>query len=110
MVGLMPLAHKILVRAQTPQQMKKVEKKCWPEYFQKIIEGKKTFELRLNDFNISEGDILVLREWDPAIKDYTGRIIEKNVGFVGRWKIEELAKFNSKREIEEKGIQVISLK
>jgi len=37
--------------------MKKVEKKVWPEYFQEILNGKKTFELRLNDFDIAEGDI-----------------------------------------------------
>jgi hypothetical protein len=33
----------------------RIEKKVWPEYFKKIMDGKKTFELRLNDFDISEG-------------------------------------------------------
>ena len=87
-----------------------IEKKVWPEYFQAIFDGKKTFELRLNDFEIEEGDVLVLREWDPKTKDYSGRKLEKNVGYVGKWKIDELTKFWSKKEIEEKGIQVISLK
>lgn len=36
--------------------MKKIEKKIWPEYFQEILNDKKTFELRLNDFEINEGD------------------------------------------------------
>jgi len=89
--------------------MKKVEKKVWPEYFQKIFEGKKTFELRLNDFDIEEGDILVLKEWDPNTKDYTGRELEKKVGFVGKWKIDDLIVFWSKEEIEDEGLQVISL-
>ena len=35
--------------------------------------------------------------------------IEKKVGFVGRWKIDELTQFWPKKDIEEKGIQVISL-
>ena len=57
--------------------MTKIEKKVLPEYFQKILEGKKTFELRLADWDCNEGDTLLLKEWDPKTKDYTGRIIEK---------------------------------
>lgn len=90
--------------------MKKVEKKVWPQYFQEIFDGKKTFELRLNDFEINEGDILVIKEWDPETKGYTGRELEKKVGFVGKWKIDDLTQFWPKEEIESKGIQVISLK
>lgn len=90
--------------------MKKVEKKVWPEYFRAIFDGKKTFELRINDFEIEEGDVLILREWNPKTKDYTGRKLEKTVGYVGKWKISELTKFWSMEEIVEKGIQVISLK
>lgn len=55
----------------------KIEKKTWPEFFEEILNGKKKFELRLADFDIKSGDILVLREWDPETKDYTGRKIEK---------------------------------
>jgi hypothetical protein len=90
--------------------MNKIEKKVWPEYFQEILDGKKTFELRLNDFDINEGDVLVLKEWDPATKDYTGRELEKKVGYVGKWKIDDLTKFWPREDINEKGIQVISLK
>ena len=90
--------------------MKKVEKKVWPEYFQEIINGKKTFELRLNDFDVSEGDSLILKEWDPKTKNYTGRELEKEVGYVGRWKIDDLTKFWPREDIDDKGLQVISLK
>lgn len=90
--------------------MKKVEKKVWPEYFQEILNGKKNFELRLNDFDINEGDILILKEWNPETKDYTGRELEKEVTYVGKWKIDDLTKFWTREDIEEKGIQVISLK
>ena len=90
--------------------MKTIEKKVWPEYFGEILKGNKTFELRLNDFVINEGDTLVLREWDPINRDYTGRKIEKTVGYVGRWRVEELTEFWSKEDIDKNGIQVISLK
>lgn len=90
--------------------MNKVEKKVWPEYFQQILDNKKTFEVRLNDFEINEGDILVLKEWDPETKDYTGRELERKVGFVGKWKVEDLTQFWPREDIDEKGIQVISLK
>lgn len=88
----------------------KIEKKVWPEYFQQIVDGKKTFELRLNDFDISEGDILVLKEWDPVTKDYTGRTSEKTVGYVGKWKIDDLTRFWPRTDIDDKGLQIISLK
>lgn len=89
--------------------MKKVEKKIWPEYFEQVLKGKKTFELRLNDFEIEDGDTLVLKEWDPGTKLYTGREIEKRVGYVGQWKIKDLEKFWPQEDIENKGIQIISL-
>lgn len=84
-----------------------IKKKTWPDYFEAILSGKKKFELRLNDFDVKEGDILILEEWDPKTEQYTGRNIEKKVTYVGKFKINEL--FWPKEVIEEKGIQVISL-
>ena len=88
----------------------KIEKKIWPEYFQQVLDGNKTFELRLDDFEINEGDTLLLKEWDPNTKEYTGREIEKKVGYVGKWKIDDLTKFWPKEDIDKNGLQVISLK
>lgn len=90
--------------------MRRIEKKAWPEYFEKVLDGSKTYELRLNDFEIEPGDILILKEWNPETKEYTGREIEKTVGYVGPETIEGLTRYWSHKEIEEKGIQVISLK
>jgi hypothetical protein len=89
--------------------MNKIEKKVWPEYYQEIMDGKKTFELRLNDFEVNEGDILVLKEWDPNTKDYTGRFMERKVGYVLKTKLAELTKFWPREEIDAKGLQVLSL-
>jgi len=84
-----------------------IKKKIWPEYFEAVSSGKKKFELRLNDFDVSEGDVLILEEWNPNTKEYTGRRIEKKVMYVIKFKIDKL--FWSEEEIKEKGIQVISL-
>ena len=53
-----------------------INKKVWREYFEKIISGKKKFELRLADFEVNEGHTLVLEEWDKDKKEYTGRQVE----------------------------------
>jgi len=85
-----------------------IKKKVWPEYFQQILEGKKKFELKLNDFEINEGDTLLLEEWDPKDKKYTNRRIKKKVGYVLKFKPNELP-FWTKEEMGEKGFQIISL-
>ncbi len=87
--------------------MARIEKKVWPEYFQKILEGKKTYELRLADFECKEGDILVLMEWNPATKQFTGRALEKTVTYI--LKTKDL-QFWSKEEIEKHGYQIIAFK
>jgi len=82
-------------------------KKVWPEFFQKILDGKKTYELRLADWECNEGDILVLQEWDPETKEYTGREVEKEVTYVGKTKN---FSFWPKEDVETYGYQVISFK
>lgn len=89
--------------------MARIEKKLWSEYFDRIASGKKKYELRLNDFDISEGDVLVLKEWDRDKTEYTGREIEKHVTEVSRFKLEDIYAFNSKEEVDRLGIQIISI-
>ena len=40
--------------------------KCWPEYYDPIIEKIKTWEFRKDDRPYAVGDTLLLREWDRA--------------------------------------------
>lgn len=64
---------------------KRIVKKVLPEYFQDILDNKKKYELRLNDFDVNEGDILVLKEYtstDPATRKPTGRTLEKEVTYL----------------------------
>ena len=83
-----------------------IKKKIWPEYFELVSSGKKKFELRVANFDIQEGDTLILEEWDPETKKYTGRNIEKKVDYVLKF---DLNKFGQEQEIKEKGLFVIQL-
>jgi len=56
--------------------------KIWPSYFEAICEGKKTFEVRVNDRGFQVGDKLELREWNPVDEEYTGRSIVKEVVYI----------------------------
>jgi ASC-1-like (ASCH) protein len=85
----------------------KIEKKIWPEYFEKIKSGKKTFELRLADWKCNVGDVLLLKEWNPKTKEYTGREIEKEVTYVLKTKN---VKLWTQDDIEKYGFQIISIK
>lgn len=83
-----------------------IEKKILPEYFSKVLDGSKKFELRLADFDCQPGDTLVLKEWDPATKNYTGRSVKKKASFIFKTKD---AVFFSQEDIEKYGFQIISL-
>ena len=84
-----------------------IKKKTWPKYFEAVKSGKKKFDLRINEFAIKEGDTLVLEEWDPEKKAYTGRTLEKKVTYVAKFKIDQL--FWSEKEVKDKGLVVVSL-
>lgn len=47
--------------------------KSWPQFFEDVLNGKKTYEVRVNDRAFQLGDAIHLREWDPDVKMYTGR-------------------------------------
>jgi hypothetical protein len=85
----------------------KIEKKILPEYFKQVEDGSKTFELRLADWECNPGDVLVLKEWDPRLKTYTGREITKEVGYVLKTKDVNLF---SPEDVEKFGYQIISLR
>lgn len=83
-----------------------ITKKILPEYFDKILKGEKTYELRLADWDCQPGDTLVLNEIDTKTKKPTGRSIKRKVGYVGKTKDLD---FWSKEEIDKYGYQIISL-
>jgi|APSaa5957512622_1039677.scaffolds.fasta_scaffold89089_3 hypothetical protein len=83
-----------------------IKKKVWPEYFQMILNGSKNVDLRLADFDIKQGDTLILEEYEPETQTYTGRRIVK--------KAKSIIKLNPTRmhdlqEIKKHGFYVIEL-
>jgi len=61
--------------------------KIWPKQFEAVRINQKRFEIRVNDRDFKEGDLLVLEEWDPTTKTYSGRVVYRVVGFIekGSW-------------------------
>lgn len=83
-------------------------KKSYPEFFEQVLSGDKTFDVRIADFECKPGDILEQIEIDRNGKP-TGRTVRKKIGVVLKTKdIEELGWWPSK-DVERYGFQVISL-
>jgi len=81
-----------------------IKKKIWPKLFELVSSGEKKFELRVADFDIKKGDMLILEEWDPITKQYTGKTIEKTVDYVLKFNLND---FGQEKEIKEKGLFLI---
>lgn len=55
--------------------------KTLPEYFDAVIRGRKTFEIRLNDRDFHVGDYLALNEFYP-VHGYTGKSCMVQVDYI----------------------------
>ena len=58
--------------------------KTWPEFFDAIVAGEKTFELRRDDRGFNVGDLLQFREWDPTDPGFELAGCDWGPGFTGR--------------------------
>lgn len=56
--------------------------KTWPMYFDHSWNGKKCFEVRVNDRDFMIGDEVVLREYTPHTDTYSGREIHGEIVYV----------------------------
>ena len=68
------------------------ELKTWPSYFNAVINGIKTFEVRKADRPFKIGDKLLLREWSPKTEQYTGAVLTRQISYIlhgGQFGIEE---------------------
>ena len=54
-----------------------------------------------------KGDVLVIKEWNPKTKEYTGKFIEKTVTYVTKTKGQT---FWPKEDVEKYGFQIIAFK
>ncbi|MBC9808167.1 ASCH/PUA domain-containing protein [Carnobacterium maltaromaticum] len=62
--------------------MKVHELKIEPKYFEAVKDGRKKFEIRKNDRNFQEGDILILKEYDPITQLFSGEAIEAEISYM----------------------------
>lgn len=60
--------------------MNEHELKIYPHYFQEIVKGSKTFEVRKNDRGFHVGDTVILKEWDNI--KYSGREIHAEITYI----------------------------
>jgi hypothetical protein len=58
------------------------ELKTWQPFFDALVKGNKTFEIRENDRAFGVGDTLVLKEWDNVHNLYTGREVRRVVTYI----------------------------
>ena len=58
------------------------ELKTWTEYFEEVFMGHKNFEVRKADRPFAKGDTLILKEWNPITKQYTGRQMARIVCYI----------------------------
>ncbi len=74
------------MRSNGAEAVKVHDLKTLPQYFQAIVDGTKTFEVRRNDRGFEVGDYLFLREWSQET-GYTGRIARVTVSYLyaGEW-------------------------
>lgn len=87
--------------------MKEIRKKAYQPYFDEVLSGNKTFDVRVADFDCQPGDVFILEEIDNETRKPTGREIRKRVGYVLRTK--DVTFYDSK-DIDKYGYQVISLR
>ncbi len=66
--------------------------KTWPLYFEEVLNGTKTFEVRKNDRDFKVGDYLELLEYNPEHSLFTGRSCTRAVVYIlqgGQFGIQE---------------------
>ncbi len=65
--------------------------KSWVGLFEPIYRGEKTHDLRVMDREYKIGDICVLREWEPMLRQYTGRSCLVEITYITSSKHQECA-------------------
>lgn len=60
------------------------ELKTHPEPFTEVWSGRKTAELRLDDRDFRIGDTMILKEWKPKAKKFTGRTVTARITHITR--------------------------
>lgn len=56
------------------------ELKILPKYFERVIKGEKTFEIRKNDRDFQTGDVIILNEFDGV--KHTGGNVKGKITYI----------------------------
>ena len=51
-------------------------------YFEDVLDGEKTFDIRKNDRKFRVGDILILKEYKPKDDIYSGRELRRVIKYI----------------------------
>lgn len=60
------------------------ELKIYPEHYKEVLLGLKKVEVRLNDRNYQENDTLLLNEYNPNTRKYSGSQVTRKVDYIIR--------------------------
>lgn len=58
------------------------ELKTWEPYYTDVFMGHKNFELRKNDRNFKVGDKVILKQYDPIKKEYSGKNLARTIIYI----------------------------
>lgn len=56
--------------------------KCVSPYFEAVREGKKRFEIRFDDRDFKQGDMLILQHYDANFKKFLGFEVWREVEYI----------------------------
>lgn len=59
--------------------------KAWPQFFGPVQDGTKPFEIRKNDRDYRVGDTLLIQEWCPKKRDFTGHECQAIISYLTPW-------------------------
>jgi hypothetical protein len=83
-----PAGHeeRIECMSETETEARIHDLKTWPAQFAAVIDGRKRFEVRVNDRDYAVGDVLRLREWRPELSfaNATGRVFDVRVTYMAQ--------------------------
>lgn len=58
------------------------ELKILPKYFERVVNGEKTFEIRKNDRDFQTGDRIELKEFGYTKNKFTGRCVFGTISYI----------------------------
>lgn len=58
------------------------ELKLNKRFFSAVASGRKNFEIRKDDRDYQVGDILILKEWDDIMNNFSGRSVKRQITYI----------------------------